>query len=91
MSNVGIGGNLMAKSLKRRKEVNRLLKSYEKRIKLHGEEVKNLSFGRIFKSDPWDWGDPGCQYCHAFPKGKSSYAKIQREKDKFKDEMELLN
>ena len=81
----------MAKSLKRRKEVNRLLKSYKRRIKLHGEEVKNLSFGRIFKSDPWDCGDPGCQYCHSFPKGMGSAVKLQREKDKFKDEMESLD
>ena len=80
----------MAKSLKRREQANQLLKSYKRRLKLHGEEVKNLSFGKIFKSDPWDCGDPGCQYCHAFPKGKSSYVKLQREKDKFSDEMESL-
>ncbi len=83
----------MAKSLKRREQANQLLKSYRKRAKNYNDEhvLKNLSFGKIFKSDPWDCGDPGCQYCHAFPKGMGSAVKLQREKDKFKDEMESLD
>jgi hypothetical protein len=85
------GDTHMAKSLKRRKEVNRLLKSYKRRLKLHGEEVKNLSFGRIFKSDPWDCGDPGCYICHAVPKGKGHPVKVQKELDSFKDQLESLD
>lgn len=83
----------MAKSFERREQARRILKSYTQRAKLHGDThvLGNLSFGKVFKQDPWDCGDPGCQYCHSTPKGKGHPAKVQKERDSFKDQLDSLD
>jgi hypothetical protein len=73
----------MVKSAFARHQVNRLIKKYETELKQYSCSegmLEFLSFGRSFKKDPWDCGNPQCFVCHHEPKGKSNSIKVRKER-----------
>lgn len=55
----------MTKSAQRRHDATRILKNWERNIKLSqcDEMLKGLSWGKVFNQDPWDCGNPRCYLC----------------------------
>jgi hypothetical protein len=71
----------MVKSAFARSQANKRIKKYQKEIKQYHYDslLEFIGFGRNFKKDPWDCGNPGCYVCHHEPKGKSNPAKVRKE------------
>lgn len=71
----------MVKSQFARKQVAKRIKKYIKEIKGYHYDgmLEYIGFGRNFKKDPWDCGNPRCVLCHDQGKGKSNPAKVQKE------------
>lgn len=55
----------MAKNAKRRREGARLLAKWERTFKICGDRdrLAKLSYGKVFKQDPFDCGNPQCGIC----------------------------
>lgn len=55
----------MAKSAVRRKQAARIYMNWVYQCKKDGcrYKLESLSFGRVFKQDPWDCGYPQCNVC----------------------------
>lgn len=57
----------MAKSPKNRHHAERILSKWQRLGKLLGHpgiSEESLSFGKTYKQDPFDCGNPNCQVCH---------------------------
>lgn len=71
----------MVKSAFARHQANKRVKKYQTEVKRYHYDsmLEFIGFGRSFKKDPWDCGNPRCFVCHYEPKGKSNPAKVRKE------------
>jgi len=55
----------MAKSARRRKHAARIYKNWVRKCKTAQctYKLNSLSFGKVYKQDPWDCGNPQCGMC----------------------------
>jgi len=71
----------MTKSAFARHQANKRTKKYQAEVKRYHYDsmLEFIGFGRSFKKDPWDCGNPGCFVCHHEPRGMSSPTKVRKE------------
>jgi hypothetical protein len=76
----------MAKSAVNRHHAIRIYKNWIRKCKTDGckYKLKDLSFGKVFKMDPWDCGKPQCGVCNGwkikeFSKRREALRKDERK------------
>jgi hypothetical protein len=79
----------MAKSAANRHEAKRIYKNWVYKCKEGNTHYKleSLSFGKVFKQDPWDCGRPQCGVCNGWKIKEFS----KRREALRKDERKALN